>query len=483
MRGVLAQGQYLLRLVNQLLDLARIESGKMTLKARRQDLVTCLRDHVRSFAPMAERRQLTLQFHSEIPVYPLVFDRDKVEKVVGNLLSNALKFTPEGGKVRVTIERPSSEFIDVMVKDTGPGIPREALDRLFDRFERLDAPATRRQEGTGIGLALAQELVELHGGEIKVESEEGFGSTFIVRLPTTLQENLEGGEREVEVLEEAGTVAIKPIELMPAGRDTGSAAEVAGADFHRGTILLVEDNEEVRTFVRAQLESTFDIIEAADGEEALAQVQAHRPDLVLSDVMMPGMDGFELCRRLKSDEALHHIPVILLTARAGESDTVQGLEYGADDYVVKPFSTEELRARMDGLIRSRRELRRQFSREVVLQPSGVVVQPEDEAFLERVLEIVEVHMDDSTFGVDRLADELAISSRQLSRKLRSLTKKTPAALIWEIRLARAAQLLEAHAGTVAEVAYSVGFKSASHFSTAFRKAYGVSPSAFAETRP
>ena len=222
------------------------------------------------------------------------------------------------------------------------------------------------------------------------------------------------------------------------------------------------------------------IIEAHEGDQALACVKEHRPDLVLSDVVMPGMDGFELCRQLKNDDSLRHIPVVLLTARADETDKLQGLGCGADDYVVKPFNTQELLARLAGLIRSRKELRTQFSKEVILRPSSVVVQAEDERFIERVLETIESHMGDSTFTVEQLADELAISPRQLGRKVRALSKKTPTALLWELRLARAAQLLEAQAGTVSEVAYRVGFKSPSHFSTAFRKVYGMAPSAFAK---
>ena len=244
----------------------------------------------------------------------------------------------------------------------------------------------------------------------------------------------------------------------------------------RPVVLVVEDNAEVRALVRGYLEAQYHVLEAADGEAGLAVAREAQPDLVISDVMMPKMDGYALCRALKADAKLHTTPVVLLTAKAAQEDTVHGLEAGADVYMPKPFSAGELRAHVANLIASRRQMRAQFSREVVVHPTGVVIPSEEEALLERILAVVEAHLGDSTFHVNRLADEVGLSRRQLTRRVKALTGEAPSELIRRMRLERAADLLAARAGTIAEVAYAVGFKTPAHFSTAFREAYGLSPS-------
>jgi DNA-binding response OmpR family regulator len=259
-----------------------------------------------------------------------------------------------------------------------------------------------------------------------------------------------------------------------------SSESAAVPDEKTATILVVEDNAEVRAFLRTHLEATYRVLEAADGADGLAVASEARPDLVLSDVMMPEMDGYALCCALKADEQLRTIPVTLLTARAGEKETVHGLECGADDYIAKPFSMDELKARVAALIDARRRARHQFSREIIVQPADVVIQPEEEAFLERVLAIVEAQLGDSTFSAGTMADAIGLSRRQFERRLKAITNETPAELLRRMRLERAQQLLEARSGTIAEVAYAVGFRSPSHFSKAFRNAFGVSPSAFSE---
>ncbi len=250
--------------------------------------------------------------------------------------------------------------------------------------------------------------------------------------------------------------------------------------FGKPKILIVEDNAEVRAFQRKHLEAAYQILEAADGAAGLAAARETQPDLVLSDVMMPVMDGYALCRALKADERLRTIPVILLTAKAGEQETVHGLESGADDYIAKPFNMSELKARVTTLIRSRRQARSQFSREIVVQPAGITIQPEEEVFLKRVLAVVEDHLGDSGFGVGAMADAVGLSRRQFERRLTQAAGETPAELLRRMRLERARQLLDARSGTIAEVAYAVGFRSPAHFSKAFRKAFGLSPSAFSD---
>ena len=475
----------LLRLVGQLLDLARLESGKLTLHAQRADLVAFLRRIVRAFTPLAERERLTLSFRSDVRALPLAFDAEKLEQVVANLISNALKFTPEGGKVWVTLTTPpgngkaaseETSAVEVVVKDTGPGIAEQDLERIFDRFEQVDGSATRAHEGTGIGLSLARELVELHGGRLLVRSERGFGSAFIVRLPLTADEEDLAPESAVlgDGVAETSAEALTLDATSASVEGTSEApADVSPAD--APVVLVVEDNADVRAFLREELEARYRIVEAADGEAGLAAARQHTPDLVLSDVMMPKLDGYALCQKLKADERLRHVPVVLLTAKAAEEDALQGLGCGADDYLPKPFNAEALRARVANLIATRRRLRAQFSREVVVQPSGVVVPSDEEAFLERVLAVIEAQMEESGFGVEALAEEVGVSARQLRRRVRAVTGESPGALVRRMRLERAGQLLEARVGTVAEVGYRVGFESASHFSKAFREHFGHAP--------
>ncbi|HMB93879.1 MAG TPA: two-component regulator propeller domain-containing protein, partial [Rhodothermales bacterium] len=477
-RLMLRQAQQLLHLVNQLLDLTKLEAGQMALHQEPGDLAAFLHQLVCGFAPLAEHGRITLQFRSERKAQPAYFDPEVLSTVSSNLLSNALKFTPEGGKVWVVLQETTVDngtFIEITVKDTGPGIPREDLARIFNRFEQVDGSTTRVHEGTGIGLALARELIELHGGKILVESEVGFGSAFIVRLPLE-----EPGQDEPTRQTRGGAVSPDLAVFLQDSSDGSSKAEpvVAETASAAPTVLIVEDNADVRAFLRSHLEPGYRVVEAADGEAGLAQAQAHRPDLILSDVMMPRMDGYALCRALKADETLRAIPVVLLTARANEQDTVLGLETGADEYLTKPFSASELRARVANLIATRQQLRMQFSREVRVEPAGIAVASEEAAFLERILAVIEDHLGDSTFNVEMLAAEMGLSSRQLTRRVRAVTGEAPGRLIRRLRLERATYLLEAHVSTIAEVAYAVGFQDADHFSKQFRRVYGVPPSRY-----
>ena len=457
----------------------------MTLFPLPGDLVAFCHRLVRGFAPLAERRQIALKFRSEHEVMTSVFDPDALATVFSNLLSNALKFTPEGGKVWFILQEAAFEdgrFVEVAVKDTGPGIPKDDLARIFNRFEQVDGSTTQKKEGTGIGLALAQELVELHGGRILVESDVGFGSAFTVRLPHVPLSDEKGINTDLEVAnviasslgDGAGEHEQVVFELVQAPESESESPDVFGMP----KILIVEDNADVRVFLRSQLEADYHIIEAADGEVGLKQAQAHRPDLILSDVMMPRMDGFALCHALRANEALRSVPVVLLTARAAEQDTLYGFDAGADDYLTKPFSANELRARVASLIATRQHLRERFSREVRIEPAGIAIQSEDAAFLERTLAVVEAHLGDAAFTVETLAAGVGMSSRQLTRRVRAVSGETPGALIRRLRLERAAHLLNVHTGSIAEVAYAVGFRDADHFSRRFREVYGVPPSQY-----
>ncbi|HMB77945.1 MAG TPA: two-component regulator propeller domain-containing protein [Kiloniellaceae bacterium] len=468
----------LLRLVKQLFDLSKLEASQMRLNRQPGEIADFLGELVRSFAPLAERRQITLQYRAEAEVRPFAFDPEALEKVFSNLLSNALKFTPAGGKVWVTVHPRSErgeEAVEVVVKDTGPGIAGSALESIFERFEQVDGGATRAHEGMGLGLALARELVELHGGALRVESEVGFGSAFTVWLP--LEEVAGASVVEAAAAEDRFATLEEAAELEAAALPLDghhAEAEPTGS-LEQPVVLVVEDHPDVRELLQDYLGADYRLLEAADGTAGLEAAREHRPDLVLSDVMMPGLDGYALCRALKADEVLRTIPVMLLTARASEADRIYGLEGGADDYLSKPFSRRELEVRVANLILSRRQMRRQFSREIRVKPTDVVVQAEDEAFLERVLEVLEAHLSDSTFTTDRLADAVGLSRRQAERRVKEVTGETPPKLLRRLRLARAAQLLKARPGSISEVAYTVGFNSPSHFAMVFRERYGVSP--------
>jgi signal transduction histidine kinase/DNA-binding response OmpR family regulator len=477
----------LLELINQLLDLARVETGSMQLHRQPVDLVALLRGITIAFAAQADRERIALSFHSETDRVPAFIDPDKIEKVLFNLLSNAFKFTPSGQKVRIhlqTVEGPSGEQAEIVVKDTGQGIPPDQLAHIFDRFFQGGDASTREQTGTGIGLALAKEFVELHGGQIEAESDPGFGTTFTVRVP--LDQNRlapedishPSDEKSVEIAfrtEDSTDPIVDPDEdenESDPGRDTETSTAAC--------VLIVEDNADVRSYVRRLLTPRYRVVEAQDGNEGLEAVKLHHPDLVIADVMMPRRSGFDLCRDLKADEALSHLPVVLLTAKADRESRHEGLEVGADAYLAKPFDAEELLLRVENLIELRSQLRARYSDTVVVQPTEVEVSSRDAAFLEHIHEVVEEHLDDPSFGVERLAQEVNLSTRQLQRRLRTTTDLSAAAFIRKMRLERAAQLLEQDAGLVSQIAYRVGYQNADAFSRVFRQVFGVPPSEYTD---
>jgi len=476
-----------LDLIDQILEVARLEAGRTPLRARALDLGDFTEEVSRTFAPLAERRMLA--FDVQVPSDPVEVygDPEHLEKALANLLSNAMKFTPEGGAVRVTVESAPG-LARVAVRDSGPGIPAHELTRVFDRFHRVDGPSGRMRPGTGIGLAVAKELVNLHGGSIDVESEKGFGSTFTVTLRRG-RAHLEPDQ----IVDHGGDAWTVPDTAALSGvagdvvardgadlRSTGEAADPpALSDGDLTTILFVEDNPEVRAYVRRHLTPAYRVLEAKDGGQGLEMARRLLPDLVLSDVMMPGMDGYDFCRALKEDPETEFIPVVLLTARAAAEDRLEGLEHRADDYVTKPFDVRELLARIDNLIASRKRLRERFSAPgLTLHAEAVDVEPADETFLERVRVVIEENLGDEGFTVERMAREVAHSRGHLHRRLRALLDESPSELLWRMRLERAAMLLEAGAGSISEIAYAAGFKSVSHFSNRFLEHFGVRPSAY-----
>lgn len=470
-------GRRLLSLINQLLDLSKLEAGHMNLSVQPTSLNRFLRVIVGAFSSMAERKHITLRVEETAAAYRLYVDTEKLEKVFYNLISNALKFTPEHGKVWVGIEPHTAEdwpegSVKIQVRDTGQGIPKAHLQHIFDRFYQVDGSATRAQAGTGIGLALTRELIHLHHGHIQVDSAEGFGTTFTVFL--------RGGQAHFNPEDFAAAPAPLPDHATAAEPETvphatpPNTASTLPEDTE--TVLVIDDNADVRAYIQRCLQATYHVLTAEDGAAGLALAQTALPDLIISDVMMPEMDGYALTTALKADPRLDFIPVILLTARAAEQYQMAGLEAGADDYLVKPFNAQVLLARVKNLIQSRHRLRERFGQEVKVQASPVEVPSADDAFLQRAQAEVEARLSDPHLSVSTLADALGLSARQLQRRLRTLTDQSPSAFIRSLRVQRAQQLLAQHAGTVSEVAYAVGFNSVSYFAKCFREAYGIAPS-------
>jgi signal transduction histidine kinase/DNA-binding response OmpR family regulator len=483
--------QSLLGLVDQLLDIARLDAGGLRLDLRRENLADLVRRSVESFLPLAERRKIDLALSVPAEAVEIWCDEAQLEKVLGNLLSNALKFTPEGGAVRVAVTtQPGTDRVQVTVKDTGPGIPADQLDRVFERFYQVPAqvPAQvpdqlatkdrRRATGAGIGLALARQLAELHGGRIKAESAAGAPGTEGACFTVTLR-RAEAGS--------TGTGPLRRLTPPPDGADATRRPQAPAApdEDDRTTVLVIDDNADIRAYVRRHLEPTYRVVEAADGLEGLEQARRLQPDLIVSDVMMPGLDGNALFRALREDPELALIPVILLTAKASTESRLEGLREGVDDYLIKPFDPRELKARLDNLVASRRRLLERFEAAPPSKPlralkvSEIEVTPADESFLSRVQKTIESRLDDPALTVEALAETLGCDRSYLLRKLRNLAGETPSDLIRSFRLQRAEQLLRAGAGAVSEIAYSVGFKSVAHFSNAFHDRYGERPSVFA----
>jgi signal transduction histidine kinase/ligand-binding sensor domain-containing protein/DNA-binding response OmpR family regulator len=476
----LRNSRRLLRLVNQILDVAKLEAGQMKLRARRQDLATFARGVAAAFGQIAAQNHIDFEVIAPDAV-DAWFDADALEKVLGNLLSNAFKFTPDGGRIALRVDTHDTVG-RIKVTDSGPGIPPEYLPHVFERFYQVDESSTRAQPGTGIGLALARELVELHGGSITAESDGG--ATFTVELPlgrTHLRDDQIVGRPEDSP---ASTDGLEVEHAVT--RDGDREPRNADAATDRTTLLIVDDSADMRAYVRSHFESRYSVLEAADGEAGIERAKSLLPDLVISDVMMPGVDGNTLCRTLKSDAETDFIPIILLTALASTENRVAGLVGGADDYLAKPFEMRELEARIENLIATRRRLRERFAAEAVNLPSPSqepALGSADQAFVDRLYATIAAHLAEPEFGVAELAEQVFLDRSHLFRRTRELVGETPSDLLRRLRLERAAQLLKEGAGNVAEVAYAVGFQSLSHFSRSFRDAHGVSPSAYRDRVP
>jgi len=481
------------KLVDELLDISKIEAGEMKLKACQVNLVSFVKEITLSFHALAERKKITFKFSSDDDEIIAYIDKDKIDKILTNVLSNAFKFTPEGGKVEVSI-RPKPPFnspfskggkeegsVGISIRDTGIGIPQDQLDKIFDRFYQVDGSHTREHEGTGIGLSLTKELVELHKGKIEVESDEGKGSIFTLTFPLgkdhlkpeEICEEEVGQDKDYDKDEDEFGLESK-IERKTL------ASELYGVE-SLPSLLIVEDNPDVRKYISMILENQYKIIEAKDGEEGLDksfESASGGPDLIITDIMMPKMDGFVMCYKLKTDSRTSHIPIIMLTAKATMQDKISGLEIGADDYIMKPFETEELKARIKNLLEQRKRLHEHFRQHGLFELDEKNINSIDKKFLEKSFAIINEHISDTSFGVVVLAENMNVTRSVLLKKIEALIGESPLELIKRTRLSTAAKLIEKNFGNVSEVALEVGFNNPSYFAECFKKQFGVIPSKY-----
>jgi signal transduction histidine kinase/DNA-binding response OmpR family regulator len=456
----------LLELVNQLLDLSRIDSGKMKLQVIKGDLLQLLKVSTASFESLAERKAIHYRVHFPQETLIAFFDKDKLEKIVSNLLTNAFKYTPEQGTVSVSITIEEGR-LRLSVDDSGPGIRKNELDKIFERFYQVEGT---HDKGSGIGLALVKELIEVYRGQISVSSEPGKGSRFKISLPVAKEAFKEDEFVYGEWKQEETFI------LSHVHNETETSIGKTAAESQLPLLLVIEDNSDLRHFIKETVQPQYNVVEAINGEEGWQKAAAEIPDIIISDVMMPVMDGFAMTEKLKKDERTSHIPVILLTAKAGQQHKIEGLQTGADDYLTKPFDAAELLTRIHNLVHQRKLLRKKFAGEIILKPSEIAVTNMDETFLNKVMQAIEINMGEEEFGVEELAKEVAMSRSQLHRKMMALTGQSPSEVLRNTRLLRAKELLQKKAVTPSEAAFRVGFSSHTYFSKCFKEEFGVSPS-------
>ncbi|MBC8319830.1 MAG: response regulator [Bacteroidetes bacterium] len=474
------------QLINQLLNLSKLESGKMKLQVQKLDVIQLVNRYTQNFESLATQKKIILKYlHDEDAIFVWI-DTDKIEKILYNLLSNAFKFTPKGGSITIRISMAAKDNINkkevhISISDTGMGIRKDQLPHVFDRFYQASASHKSDLEGSGIGLALAKELVELHHGKISVSSQEGIGSVFNIFLPMG-DEHLEDGDKLMlpkqidnqEVIEEIIAESHEP--------DSDNHKEILQS---KPILLIVEDNSDLRLYIRGHLEEDYNIVEAFNGKLGFSQAIEIIPDLILSDVMMPEMDGYELCSIIKTDERTSHIPLILLTARVAQESKIEGLETGADDFLTKPFDPEELRIRIRNLINQRKSLKEKYIRDVRLKEIHEGSENEvhisiDQKFLLRARETVKKYLSDDSFDIAVFSSEMNLSRTQLHRKLRALIDQSATEFIRTVRLNEASVLLRHKTGNISEIALEVGFSNPGYFAECFKKQFGILPSQYAK---
>lgn len=463
----------LIQLVGEILDFRKVQNNKAHLHLNRFALQRELATWANDFRAVAARRKITIDVDaSEVRQDAVIIaDRDKLEHIYFNLMSNALKYTPEGGRITTALSYDGKQYV-LSVSDTGKGIEEEALPHLFDRFYQ----ARGAVGGTGIGLSLVKAYVDLHHGDIRVESNEGEGTRFFISLPAAQPGYDPAKDREARPVAERELVDDSYVpEDINAKEAADRITNAEDFDADRPLVLIIDDNNGMRAYLRSILKDRYNVSEAADGRQGLEKARREVPKLIVCDVMMPVMDGLEFTRQLKEDIATSHIPVVLLTARSLPEQREKGYETGADSYLTKPFSGQVLLSRIDNLLRSRTLLRSLFSGDKAEAAEEERLCSQDKTFVTRLREIIQQHLADSDFSVERLGEEIGLSRVQLYRKVKVLTGKTPVELLRKARLMKARTMVTTTDRSIAEIAYATGFTSPSYFNKCFKDEFGVSP--------
>ena len=484
--------QRILRLINQLMDIRKLDKGQMFMKFRETDMVGFIDDVMLTFDYMARKKKIHFSFEHAMPQLKVWVDMNNFDKILMNIFSNAFKYTPEQGEITVSLSTgrdatrrdPLKEYFEITVTDSGIGLDREKIERIFERFYQIDNDVTKSNFGTGIGLHLSRSLVELHHGIILAENrEDAPGSRFVIRIPLGSAHLRTDELEDVEALITPHAVLVKPEktdleevfeeeegEEDEEGKKTGKAK-------NRMRILIVEDEEEILSYLKEELEGDYRIMTRKNGREAYDTILADTPDLVISDIMMPEMDGLSLCRKIKQNTNVNHVPVILLTAKSKPEDTMEGMATGADAYMVKPFNTELLKSTIANLLANRKLLKSKFSgaQQQEDKVQKLSMKSADEILMSKIMKVINENLSNPDLNVEMLAANVGLSRVHVHRKLKELTNLSARDFIKNIRLQQAAALLKEKKLTVSEVAYATGYTNLSHFSSSFKEVHGMSP--------
>jgi signal transduction histidine kinase/DNA-binding response OmpR family regulator len=484
--------QRILRLINQLMDIRKLDKGQMFMKFRETDMVGFIDHVILTFDYMARKKKIHFSFEHAMPQLKVWVDMNNFDKILMNIFSNAFKYTPEQGEITVSLSTgrdatrrdPLKEYFEITVTDSGIGLDREKIERIFERFYQIDNDVTKSNFGTGIGLLLSRSLVELHHGIILAENrEDAPGSRFVIRIPLGSAHLRTDELEDVEALITPHAVLVKPEktdleevfeeeegEEDEEGKKTGKAK-------NRMRILIVEDEEEILSYLKEELEGDYRIMTRKNGREAYDTILADTPDLVISDIMMPEMDGLSLCRKIKQNTNVNHVPVILLTAKSKPEDTMEGMATGADAYMVKPFNTELLKSTIANLLANRKLLKSKFSgaQQQEDKVQKLSMKSADEILMSKIMKVINENLSNPDLNVEMLAANVGLSRVHVHRKLKELTNLSARDFIKNIRLQQAAALLKEKKLTVSEVAYATGYTNLSHFSSSFKEVHGMSP--------
>jgi DNA-binding response OmpR family regulator/two-component sensor histidine kinase len=468
---VKSNAQKLLRLINQLLDFRKSEHGLLSLRTQEEDIKKLIKGLLNDFAPAAKAKNITLSLEAEAAEMPVDIDKGQMEIAINNLLSNAIKFTPANGTVCVRLDA-DGKFFNIRVRDNGIGIDAQHLEKVFNRFYQVQESGAQLG-GSGIGLAFTKNIVELHNGTISVESTPGKGTEFAIKMPIR-----QSGVKALEITDDH-------LENDEDAIATIHHPATVNATSNRPSILVVDDNDDIRLYLAGLLKEEFEVLEAEDGSVGYKLALEAMPDLIISDVMMPQMNGIEMCSELKNNMATSHIPIMLLTARASEAFELNGLQTGADDYITKPFNPLIVQTRVRNMLENRKKLKAFYLKKVRFEPEteGKPADNLDEIFLNKAIDLVNANLQNENLGIEMMVDHLFMSQSTLFRKIKSLTGLSITGFIRALRIKKAAQLILQSNMKMSDVAFEVGFNDYKYFKKSFQQQFGCLPSEYREKHP